>query len=308
VVKDPHKMQGKLREDDQAEKIFGTVSRSSRVLISDARALDGWAAARLHMHAEDEFSAGSYGSAKRDAVRILRGTFPTRIVVEGPDETVVNPLITHLDRLITLGALCHLPVGGHKTRGSGWGRWTAGSWRNDDVVKHRSWVPTPEAKHDSDQASLGLAEIKDHPAESVSISVEHGALSAPDLSLADAAAEARSMMRDEAGSLVAWCCEPAIDFSVTSAPEIFGWTWPDKDTLRLDEVAFFFELGCWRVAKTASGFRWVSIREVSAATAGAESVDAFLIPATLPEKERLIVREWRSVVMPVGFTLSRRTA
>ncbi len=64
-------------------KAFGTVSKSSRILIRDARAEGEWAAAKLHMHAEDEFSAGSYGSAKRDAVRVLRGTFPVRIVVEG---------------------------------------------------------------------------------------------------------------------------------------------------------------------------------------------------------------------------------
>ncbi len=138
---DPHDVQGNLGENDLAGKIFGTVKRSSRVLICDARALDDWAAARLHMHAEDEFSAGSYGSAKRDAVRVLKGTFPVRFVVEGAEGTVVDPLINDIDRLIALGALCHLPVGGHKTRGAGWGGWKAGKWQNDDVAKARNWSP-----------------------------------------------------------------------------------------------------------------------------------------------------------------------
>ncbi|GIW42351.1 MAG: hypothetical protein KatS3mg076_2928 [Candidatus Binatia bacterium] len=84
-VKDPHLFQGDVGEDDPAGKVFGTVSKSSRILIRDGRAEEGWAAAKLHMHAEDEFSAGSYGTAKRDAVRVLRGVFPVRIVVEGPD-------------------------------------------------------------------------------------------------------------------------------------------------------------------------------------------------------------------------------
>ena len=145
AVQDPHPVQGKVSEDDPGGKVFGTVARSSRVLIRDGRAEEGWAAARLHMHAEDEFSAGSYGSAKRDAVRVLRGTFPVRIVVEGPDADSVGPLIEEIDRLVALGELGHLPIGGHKARGAGWGRWQAESWAVDDVVAARSWAPSREA-------------------------------------------------------------------------------------------------------------------------------------------------------------------
>src|SRR5690606_305253 len=82
-VKDPHLAQREVGVDDLAGQAFGTVSKSSRILVRDARAEAEWAAAKLHMHAEDEFSAGSYGSAKRHAVRVLKGTFPVRIVVEG---------------------------------------------------------------------------------------------------------------------------------------------------------------------------------------------------------------------------------
>jgi len=324
-ITDPHDVQGDLGENDPAGEIFGTVKRSSRVLICDARAVDDWVAARLHMHAEDEFSAGSYGSAKRDAVRVLKGTFPVRIVVEGADEVVVGPLINDIDRLIALGALCHLPVGGHKTRGAGWGRWTAGKWKTDDVAKARNW--SPPAQVDTGKTTTGSfvfasqmkpaeAEIEESSQETTLINVEHGTLSIADLALGRAASEARRMIADGTGELVAWWCEPTIDFSVTTPPEIFGWKWPDNNTLRVDEAAFFYERGSWRVARTASGVRWVRIREIGSQAAG-ESVDVSMIPVKLlgrttkrfgdlplPEG-RLIVREWRSGVTPVGFTLNK---
>lgn len=140
-IEDPHIMQGQVGEDDLAGRAFGTASQSSRILIRDTRAEGEWAAAKLHMHAEDEFSAGSYGSAKRDAVRMLRGTFPVRIVVEGATSKEVEPLVQLVDRQVALGALGHLLVGGHKTRGAGAGHWQAKPWTADDVTKVRDWSP-----------------------------------------------------------------------------------------------------------------------------------------------------------------------
>lgn len=325
-ITDPHDVQGDLEESDRAGEIFGTVKSSSRVLICDARAVDDWAAARLHMHAEDEFTAGSYGSAKRDAVRVLKGTFPVRIVVEGAKETVVDPLIDDIDRLIALGALSHLPVGGHKTRGAGWGHWKAGKWQNDDVAKARNWSPSAQVDNEkttpgslavASQAKLAEAEDEESSSETTSIRVEHGTLSIADLALDRAATEARRLTGDGAGEFVAWWCEPTIDFSVTTAPAIFGWKWPDDSTLRVEEAAFFFERGSWRVARTASGVRWVLIREAGAQASGAESVAVSQTPARLhgdttrfsaksPGNDRFIVREWRSGMTSVGFTLNKK--
>src|SRR5690606_22812047 len=143
-VTDPHLVQGDVGAEDVAGNAFGTVSKSSRILVRDARAEGEWAAAKLHMHAEDEFSAGSYGSAKRDAVRVLKGTFPVRIIVEGAGPSDVEPLVKLVDWQVALGALGHLPIGGHKTRGAGAGHWQAKPWSVDDVTKARSWSP-PEA-------------------------------------------------------------------------------------------------------------------------------------------------------------------
>jgi hypothetical protein len=325
-IEDPHLVQGKIGEHDEAGKIFGTVARSSRLLICDARARDGWAAARLHMHAEDEFSAGSYGSAKRDAVRLLRGDFPVRIVAEGPDEPAVELLVGHIDRLVALGTLGHLPVGGHKTRGAGWGRWMADKWQKDDVTKARSWTPSVQEAVDVG-ATVSLApggqlrqarqERHDGRAEAAWILVNVGTLENADLTLGSAAVEARRMIGDKAGKLVAWWCEPTIDFTITTPPQIFGRKWTEGDTLRVDEVAFFMERGSWRAARTARGVRWVLVQEVSSQTVGAESVEVFMTPArlhgdttrfsaNLTERAHLIVREWCSGATPIGFTLNER--
>ena len=125
------------------------------------------------------------------------------------------------------------------------------------------------------------------------------------------------MIADGTGELVAWWCEPTIDFSVTTPPAIFGWKWPEDGTLRVDEATFFFERGSWRVARTASGVRWVLIQEVGSQAAGAESVVVSRLPqgctgittrfsAKSPGKDRLIVREWRSGMTSVGFTLNKK--
>ena len=124
------------------------------------------------------------------------------------------------------------------------------------------------------------------------------------------------MIGDGAGEFVAWWCEPTIDFSVTTPPAIFGWKWPDDGGLRVEEAAFFFERGSWRVARTANGVRWVLIQEVGSQAAGAESAVVSQTPARLHGdttrfsvkcgKDRLIVREWRSGITSVGFTLNKK--
>src|SRR5690606_5241094 len=162
-VKDPHLVQGDVGVEDLAGQAFGTVSKSSRILIRDARAEGDWVAAKLHMHAEDEFSAGSYGSAKRDAVRVLKGTFPVRIVVEGATLSDVEPLEKIVDREVALGALGHLPIGGHKTRGAGAGHWQAKPWVVDDVAKARDWTAPKEADEPTTSATSSERSFIERP-------------------------------------------------------------------------------------------------------------------------------------------------
>lgn len=208
-------MQGKVGEDDLAGKAFGTVSRSSRILIRDANAEGEWAAAKLHMHAEDEFSAGLYGSAKRDAVRVLRGTFPVRIVVEGATREEVEPLVKLVDRQVALGALGHLPVGGHKTRGAGAGHWQAKPWATDDVTKVRDWTPPKEPTEQVKNGGRAQRTFIDRPAAAdVWVRTKTGTI-AEELTLGAAAEVAKAALGEK---LVAWWCDPTIDLGLRTPP------------------------------------------------------------------------------------------
>jgi hypothetical protein len=310
-IEDPHLVQGKVGEHDLAGKAFGTVSRSSRILIRDARAEGGWAAAKLHMHAEDEFSAGSYGSAKRDAVRVLRGAFPARIVVEGPTREEVEPLVKLVDRQVALGALGHLPVGGQKTRGAGAGHWKATPWVNGDVTKARDWEPT--RKHDETHRSVPRERtLTDRPADSpAGVRTKTGTVPEA-LTLGAGAKLAKAALGDE---LVAWWCDPTIDLDLTSPPATFGRAWPaDDDKLQVDEVAFYAERAVWRAVRTSSGARFVLIEELEAKADDASYVCVVHTPARLHAFPRfssantgdgnVLLREWHSEHGILGFTIT----
>lgn len=323
TVQDPHLVQGAVDDLDGGGKMFGTVAKSSRVLVRDGIARPDWCAARLHMHAEDEFSAGSYGSAKRDAVRLLRGEIPVRIVVEGPDPDSVAPLVAEIDRLTALGALGHLPIGGHKTRGAGWGRWEPHPWVIDDVCKSREWKPrSAEPEREAPPTRpVGRAEgsawsrWRGQAPETVWVRVTRGAIATSPLTLGAVAEIARTALGSD-WPLVAWWCEPTIDLALSRAPATFGRAWPDGDALLVDEVAFFADQAVWRVARTAAGARWVLIEEVDADTPDARVVEALHTPARLHCDERrfraadtgrgrVLLREWWERDARLGFTLER---
>ncbi len=312
-IKDPHVVQGDVGENDLAGQAFGTVSKSSRILIRDARAEGEWAAAKLHMHAEDEFSAGSYGSAKRDTVRVLRGTFPVRIVVEGATREEVAPLVKLIDRQVALGALGHLPVGGHKTRGAGAGYWQAKAWVWDDVLKVRDWTPpkapTEQVKNGarSKHAFIGCPDAAD-----AWVRTNTGAVTEP-LTLGAAAQLARAALCEK---LVAWWCDPTIDLALTTPPSIFGRTWPiDDDKLQVDEIAFYAERAVWRAVRTSSGARFVLIEELGARADDAKQVRVVHTPARLHGFQRfssantgpgnVLLREWHVAEEVLGFTLTQ---
>ena len=317
IVTDPHDVAGELSDKDLGGKVFGTVKQSSRVLIRDARVNGGWTAARLHMHAEDEFIGGSYGSAKRDAVRLLEGIFPVSIVVEGPDAATVDPLTKELDSLVALGKLGHLPVGGHKTKGSGWGHWiTPEAWKINDVTKKRDWTPVIAQAAQQAKAPVSRSpgqpawsKWRETPIENVAIVIDRGNFPPGTITLAMAGAEARKQLGHKAGALVAWWCEPAIDFSVGSSPRVFGREWPDSESLKVDEVCFFTERGYLRAAQTAKGFRWTKIIE----DPSGETVNVVKTPVRLhgdttrfsghlANVEKMIMREWRKGPAVIGFT------
>ncbi|MDY0067513.1 MAG: hypothetical protein RBS02_14120 [Steroidobacteraceae bacterium] len=321
VVEDPNHKSAKVGEDDAAGQAFGTVSKSSRILIRDARAEGEWVAAKLHMHAEDEFSAGSYGSAKRDAVRVLRGTFPVRIIVEGdgskPEE--VDQLVKLVDRQVALGALGHLPIGGHKTRGAGAGHWQAQPWVNDDVTKSaRTWVQPKDAQSAAANASKTKRTFLDRPAAADAwVKTTNGTMRDL-LTLGAAARLAKAALGEK---LVAWWCDPTIDLDLHTPPATFGREWPaEDDKLQVDEIAFYAERAVWRAVRTMSVARFVFIEEVTAKTDNAEQTCVIHTPARLhgfSEGQRprfasaktgqgnMLLREWHVGSEILGFTLTQ---
>lgn len=314
VVNDPNQKRAKISDDDPGGKVFGTAKESSRILIRDSRAEGDWSAAKLHMHAEDEFSAGSYGSAKRDAVRLLKGTFPVRIVVEGASLKEVEPLVELIDRQVALGALGHLPIGGHKTRGAGAGIWAAQPWHPDDVVSSsRTWVQPPgshaEAANDTERRADFLK-----PLDSADVWVRptSGAVSEP-LTLASAAKLAKTALGDK---LVAWWCDPTIDLNLRKPAPTFGYSWPSEgDLLNVDEVAFYTERAVWRAARVANGARYVLIEELDSKEVGAKKSRVTYTPARLHDSARfssattghgmVLLREWHVEDGILGFTITK---
>jgi CRISPR/Cas system CSM-associated protein Csm3 (group 7 of RAMP superfamily) len=312
-VKDPHLVQGDVGADDLAGQAFGTVSHSSRILIRDARAEGEWAAAKLHMHAEDEFSAGSYGSAKRDAVRVLKGTFPVRIVVEGPTSEEIEPLVKLVDRQVALGVLGHLPIGGHKTRGAGAGHWQAKPWVVDDVTKSsRTWVQPKVAQSEAVNASKVRRIFLDRPAAADAWVRTTTETIVEPLTLGAAAKLAKSALGEK---LVAWWCDPTIDLNLHTPPATFGREWPaDGDHLQVDEIAFYAERAVWRAARTSNGARFVLIKETTKAD-NAKQIRVVHTPARLHGFQRfsaantgqgnVLLREWHLGDEMLGFTLTQ---
>lgn len=314
-VRDPHLVQGDVGTEDPAGKVFGTVTTSSRVLIRDARAENGWAAAKLHMHAEDEFTAGSYCSAKRDAVRVLRATFPVRIVVEGATPEEVEPLVKNVDRLVALGTLGHLLVGGHKSRGAGAGHWQAQPWAIDDVTKCRESAPEREAVEPTEKKpSYSHRRFSDMPpierdGDSAKVRIEHGAHTET-LTLGAAVKLAKARLGCE---IIAWWCDPTIDLELRTPPKTFGDAWPDEDhALEVDEVAFYAERALWRAVRTSHGTRFVHIEETN--DNKGEDVRVVYTPAQLHGFQRfssantdngdVLLREWHRGDELVGFTFT----
>jgi CRISPR/Cas system CSM-associated protein Csm3 (group 7 of RAMP superfamily) len=316
-VVDPNCNDAKVGEDDPAGQAFGTVSKSSRILIRDARAEAEWAAAKLHMHAEDEFSAGSYGSAKRDAVRMLKGTFPVRIVVEGAKASDVEPLVRLVDRQVALGALGHLPIGGHKTRGAGAGHWQAKPWGVDDVAKARDWTAPKVADEPTTSATSSERSFIERPdAADASVKRTNGTITEP-LTLGAAAKIAKAALGE---NLVAWWCDPTIDLDLHTPPATFGTSWPGEDAdLKVDEIAFYAQRAVWRAARTSNGARFVFIQE-TAENEGDEKARVIYTPARLHNLSQgqrprfssantgqgnVLLREWHVGDKVLGFTLTQ---
>jgi hypothetical protein len=232
----------------------------------------------------------------------------------------VEPLIEEIDRLVALGELGHLPLGGHKTRGAGWGSWQVASWVADDVAAARSWVLSEEATIENRRASVlqptkkgDAAPIKREgdDVETTHVRVTGGPLDCLAPTLGETASRARAALGDR---LTAWWCDPAIDLALATPPAVFGRRdWPDVAVIRVEEAAFYANNAVWRAARTAAGPRWVFIEEVGANEPDARRASVVHMPARLHGSTRFAaaqtdrgpvrLKEWHVEGQLLGFTL-----
>ncbi len=121
-------------------QLFGAVDQApataAALLICDAFLTDNndWRMALLHSHAEDEFSGGTYGSAKYDRLALVNARFTSRFVIECREAELADlqALFKIAQNLAELGLTA---IGGATRRGFGQGLWKieqakvyGGSW------------------------------------------------------------------------------------------------------------------------------------------------------------------------------------
>ena len=138
---------------DPLTRWFGAEELAAQVLVSDARVTGGFELVRLEHHAEDEFTAGVYRTAKFDREVLTRGRLEFKLVVElEPEERSGQSLAQGLESArralapaLHLARAGHLPVGGGKWRGTGWIPWSV-----KEVALERVGEARPAAPGDPD--------------------------------------------------------------------------------------------------------------------------------------------------------------
>lgn len=147
----PSQIRGKSRDEvaalaDELTQYFGSEELAGRVLVSDAQLVDGkeFKLAQTEHHAEDEFTAGVYGSSKFDRQVLLSGPMTFRVLLEAPTLTELKKIAGRVLPALELARLGHVPIGGGKWRGAGWTPWQIESMR----LTHASQATTTESSAD----------------------------------------------------------------------------------------------------------------------------------------------------------------
>lgn len=124
-VRDPL-VQGRRAADesaDPAEELFGSLDQDAALLVRDAHVDGDWRGAWLQQHAEDEFSAGTFSSAKFDRMAVLQGRFRWRLVVQAESAEELRRRVACLKTALNYAMQGFLGIGGQQWRGLGWCRW-----------------------------------------------------------------------------------------------------------------------------------------------------------------------------------------
>ena len=109
---------------NEVENNTSSDAYAAALLISDAELADeNWQAAWFHLHAEDEFVSGAYGSSKFDRLALINAKFKGRLVLETTNEILENDFQEFLHKLQELAEGGDIAIGGGQWRGHGWVRW-----------------------------------------------------------------------------------------------------------------------------------------------------------------------------------------
>jgi len=109
---------------DQVTSLFGAEELCGRLLVRDAELTDGgFTLFQTEHHAEDEFTAGVYGTSKFDRHVLAAGTLAFELLLEAEDSAELKAMASQLVPALEMARLGHLPVGGGKWRGAGWVPW-----------------------------------------------------------------------------------------------------------------------------------------------------------------------------------------
>jgi hypothetical protein len=149
------------------------------------------------------------------------------------------------------------------------------------------------------------------------VRVTTGRLDSPLTTLGATAGLARAALGKR--GLVAWWCDPTIDFAIDK-PQVFGRSWPSDELFGIEDVAYFADGAVWRAARTAAGVRWVLIEEVEIdepETPPAKIYHARIVQTptrlhndgtrfsgAMTGEGHVLLREWRVDDQSLGFTIA----
>ena len=128
-----------LQQQTALRQFFGSLedengesgATSAALLVSDAEIESAdWQAAWFQLHAEDEFTAGAFGSSKFDRLALVSGVFSGKLVLEARTDAIaqLEPLLEKIQDLAISGQVA---LGGGQWRGHGGVRWEFGTHRKE---------------------------------------------------------------------------------------------------------------------------------------------------------------------------------
>jgi len=107
------------------EELFGIDKIAGKILISDAKLIesDEYLFFSQEQHAEDEFTAGVFGSGKFNSTVLLKGGMEFEVIIESCSKEEVVNFYRLIEPALNMAVKGWVPVGGGRNKGAGWLPW-----------------------------------------------------------------------------------------------------------------------------------------------------------------------------------------